>query len=595
MIAQVEESLDTLDAVWELEELRRHGLLEPEEPADGAELPIVAVSNYLDPRLEEVNREALQTGRPWMLARPRGTIVWVGPVFVPGSGACWACMAARLRAVRAAWKLPERREDDGPVVQIGLDLARLEAARRKRQPEGRTRLLTFDTQTLEQQEHVIVRKPDCAACGEPSTRRDARPLVLQSRAKVFTIDGGHRTALPERTYAQYEHLVSPLTGIVHDVRRADGDPGILNTFHARHNFAVNAQEPPSMSMGKGMTTTQARTGALCEALERYSGIFRGDEPMLRATFRDLGEQAVHPHACLGFSDRQYDTREEWNRNAPAILRVPERFEETVETGWVPAWSLTHEQTRHVAARFCYYGYRGGHQFAHADSNGNAAGTSVEDAILQGLLELVERDASGIWWYGRIRRPEVRLDTPYVRTMTRTYAAEGWQLRLLDLTTDLGIPVCAAIATGEKPESFLVGFGAHLDPALAATRAITEANQALASSIRWREPYGGNFTDRSFLAPHGTRQEMSTVAMPSDDLRDDVVACVRILARSGLEVLVLDQTREDVGLPVVKVIVPGLSHIRPRFAAARLYEVPERLGWVERRLREEELNPRHLVV
>jgi ribosomal protein S12 methylthiotransferase accessory factor len=603
MITQVDAALDTLDAAWELEELRRRGLLEPEESAEPGVPRLVAVADYLDPQLEDFNRDALRSGSPWMLVRPRGAIVWIGPVFAPGRGACWACLAARLRAVREAWNLPERREDDAPVTQIALDLAALEAARWRRQPDTPARLLTFDTRTLQQQEHIVVPRPDCAACGHPSPRHDFRPLILESREKVFTLDGGHRTALPEQTFERYEHLVSPLTGIVHDVRRAEGDPGTLHTFHARHNFRINVRKPPSLSMGKGMTSAQARTGALCEALERYCGVFRGDEPLERAAFRDL-DDAVHPHACLGFSERQYDTREEWNRYAPSVLWTPERFREDAETGWAPAWSLTHQRKRHVAAQFCYYRCpAGNHRFASADSNGNAAGTSVEDAVLQGLLELIERDASGIWWYGRIRRPAVLIDTPYVRTMTRTYAAEGWQLRLLDLTTDLGIPVCAAVATGEEPGAFMVGYGAHLDPAMAASRAITEANQTLSSGRPRQTVYAssvgapasgarpGADAPTHFLEPDGVR-ETTTVAMPSDDLRDDVAAIVAVLARSGLEVIALDQTREDVGLPVVKVIVPGLRHVRPRFASGRLYDVPHGLGWVERPMREEELNPLH---
>jgi ribosomal protein S12 methylthiotransferase accessory factor len=177
-------------------------------------------------------------------------------------------------------------------------------------------------------------------------------------------------------------------------------------------------------------------------------------------------------------------------------------------------------------------------------------------------------------------------------MTREHAARGRRLWLLDLTADLGIPVCAAISVGTEPESFHFGFGAHLDPAIAVTRAITEANQLLA--VRSEIPvYRRELTGWTFLEPHGSR-ELSTVMMPSDDLRTDVLTCVDILRQRGLEVIVLDQTREDIGLPVVKVIVPGLRHFRPRFAPGRLYDVPLRLGWVERPLCEEELNPSHLT-
>ena len=569
----------TLDVVCELEQIGERGLLA--ETGDLAEGPsLVVTADYLDPQLERVNAEALAAGRPWMLVRPRGSVVWVGPVFVPGRGPCWACMAARLRAVRAAWQLPERRaDDDEPVAQIGLELAALEAARWKRQPDGRARLLTFDTQSLAQQSHVIVRRSNCQACGNPSAGRSFAPLILQSREKAFP--------QPEETYARYEHLVSPLTGVVHHIERAAGDPGPLNIFVARHNDRIGSETIPSRSFGKGVTAARARTGALCEALERYSGLFRGDEPLLRAALYDLGDDAVHPNACFGISDRQYREREEWNRQAPRILWLPERFDEEAETDWAPAWSLTHERRRYVAAALCYYGYR----VAHADSNGNAAGTWIEDAVLQGLLELIERDAVGIWWYGRLQRPAIALETPYVKAMTREHAARGRRLWLLDLTTDLGIPVCAAISIATEPESLHLGFGAHLDPALAATRAITEANQLLAVPVK--RLYSSELTDWTFLEPRGSR-EPSTVMMPSDDLKHDVLACVDLLRRHELEVIVLDQTRDDVGLPVVKVIVPGLRHFRPRFAPGRLYDVPLRLGWIEHPLREENLNPSHLL-
>jgi ribosomal protein S12 methylthiotransferase accessory factor len=77
-----------------------------------------------------------------------------------------------------------------------------------------------------------------------------------------------------------------------------------------------------------------------------------------------------------------------------------------------------------------------------------------------------------------------------------------------------------------------------------------------------------------------------------DTREQVMTCVRLAKRVGLDFLVLDQTRPDIEVPVVRVIVPGLRHFYRRFAPGRLYDVPVKLGWRDQPLLENELNPIH---
>jgi len=76
----------------------------------------------------------------------------------------------------------------------------------------------------------------------------------------------------------------------------------------------------------------------------------------------------------------------------------------------------------------------------------------------------------------------------------------------------------------------------------------------------------------------------------DDLRDDLLLCQSLVEAKGMEMLVLDQSRTDIGLSAVKVFVPGLRHFWARFASGRLYDVPVELGWRDYRLSEDELNP-----
>jgi len=184
---------------------------------------------------------------------------------------------------------------------------------------------------------------------------------------------------------------------------------------------------------------------------------------------------------------------------------------------------------------------------------------------------------------------------------RHYDELGWEAYALDVTTDLEIPVVVALARHRGDGRMCIGFGCHLDGGLAVQRALTELGQLFDPAVGAPAPFDVAGLERSggtaFLRPS------AHVRVPANflkedapaDLRDDVQACVAAASRLGLETLVVDQTRPDIGLSVIKVIVPGLRHFWPRFGAGRLYEVPVRLGWVERLLDESELNPVHLFL
>jgi ribosomal protein S12 methylthiotransferase accessory factor len=181
--------------------------------------------------------------------------------------------------------------------------------------------------------------------------------------------------------------------------------------------------------------------------------------------------------------------------------------------------------------------------------------------------------------------------------------------VLDLTTDLGIPAVVAVSRrNDKPrEDIVFAPASHLDPHIAILRALTELNQLVTAvinvdkegdytfddeqSVNWwktatleNQPY---FVPSDALRP--TRR-CDFEASWSEDFRDDLLRCQSLVERMGHEMLVLDQTRPDIGLPVLKVIVPGLRHFWARYAPGRLYDIPVKLGWLDRPLTEDELNP-----
>ena len=141
--------------------------------------------------------------------------------------------------------------------------------------------------------------------------------MLESRQKHFTRDGGHRALTPQQTVQNHEHLISPITGVVTElVRVTDPTNPLVHTYRAGHAFgsATSLRGLRSTlkhkSSGKGKTDSQSRASGFCEAVERYSGIYQGDEPRQPATFAELGKLAINPEDCLCIGDSQYANRDQ---------------------------------------------------------------------------------------------------------------------------------------------------------------------------------------------------------------------------------------------------------------------------------------------
>ena len=419
-------------------------------PADG--LSVVLVDDYLDPALADRNARQLASGQPWLIARTSGTEPWIGPFLRSGHTGCWSCMAQRLAANRQLERyLADKRGETvprhtvraaiaaGPLAAAGLIAA--EAARIAATGEPGAlcgQMVTLDLANLTTDTHILVRRPQCPSCGDPRIVDERGPkIVLASGDARYTGDGGYRTVRPEETLARLEQHISPYFGAITKlVSHTPETDTLTHSYSAGHNFAmVNdsmdllRRNLRGQSGGKGRSEIQAKVSAVCEAIERYVAVWQGDEPVRRTAYRELDPRtAVHPQSLLHFSDAQLADRETWNR-APAnrLHKVPETFREDSPVDWTRAWSLTHDEERLIPAAYVWYGHPDldEHFFCISDSNGSAAGNSLEEAVLQGLCELTERDAVALWWYNRLRLPAFdpdSLDDPYVDGSGRSTTA-----------------------------------------------------------------------------------------------------------------------------------------------------------------------------
>jgi ribosomal protein S12 methylthiotransferase accessory factor len=222
------------------------------------------------------------------------------------------------------------------------------------------------------------------------------------------------------------------------------------------------------------------------------------------------------------------------------------------------------------------------------STGVAAGPDFDAAAVRGALELIERDAAALWWLGgRVPRafplehPASLAGTRLISVLRRDRTAR--QTRLLDITSDLQVPVIAAVSHDHGGHGLVCGFGARLDWAEAARAAIFEMCQMelaapLAEAKRAERGEGAlndidrrhlqraayNISDCALLKPGG----LSALA-PQSPGESNLAALAAALHRHGVRSFVIDLTRPDIGVAAARFVAPDLQPYAAEVVTDRL--------------------------
>src|SRR5262249_35487450 len=172
--------------------------------------------------------------------------------------------------------------------------------------------------------------------------------------QLVMTSGGYRTVSPRATVTRFRKHVSPLTGVVSRLERIEADLPMNTNYLATHNFSGPARSVNELKaglngrrFGQGSTAEQGEASALMEAIERYSGIFQGDEIRVIRRFMDFPSgDAILPNDVLLFSDAQYrrDQAQAIDWDATPML-IP--FDRSAEIEWSPVWSLRDERFRYL--------------------------------------------------------------------------------------------------------------------------------------------------------------------------------------------------------------------------------------------------------
>lgn len=635
--------------------------VEPEGGPDDGSAPPALTAVVIDDLLA-VRRSVEGLAAPLLAVQLRGDRPLVSPL-LQADASCPACLEHRMRvrrsmelvaAARVGRELPPAspvRHEPAILLAAGV-VAAVARALSGAVPFGgspgvrpprevhRRHLAVIDPRSGRVEHHELVPVAACPACdpggksvaashleGPPPGSEEARagaggagPHPVEAAVRG---DGAFRVEDPYATWERHARLVGDVVGLVPHVSPTGA--AALRAFSAGANVAAAGDlvllrsKLRSASGGKGLTLTAARTGALAEALERDTLRARGGEPYRRGRMADL-EGAIHPNDVQLFSERQLHRAEqlaalglEQDTGPKGFHRVPARFDPGAEHDWSPVANLRTGALRWMLSSLVWFAWpRQGPDQPQGSSNGAAAGNTLEEALLQGLLELVERDSVALWWLPRCRRPAIDLaawDDPRVEAALSPQRALGTDVWVLDVTTDLGIPAAVAVAVGVEPvpRAPLLGFGAHLDPVIAVVRALTELAQmqapltTLAPGTPLELPgpaersWFAEVTPESepWLSPSGLIAPARSPRYAS--LQEALEDLVARLSDRGLDLLWADCTRPDIGLPVVRTWAPGLRHFWNRFAPGRLYNVPPAIGWCPPGYGEDDLNPRGLIL
>jgi ribosomal protein S12 methylthiotransferase accessory factor len=408
-------------------------------------------------------------------------------------------------------------------------------------------------------------------------------------------------------------ILSPIderTGLIRWLVDLPIDPGAPTIFNCSAQMATVERYAHihfhTESGGAGLTRRAARTAALGEAMERYCAGMYSPEHLRFGTAEELSATypVAHPDSFALFHPDQ------------RVSYPP--FTTEVPLAWVWGYSLARHAPLLAPACLVYMPYdppfreRGERIVAGAVSTGLACGRSLEEAVLRGVYETVERDAFVITWLNRLPMPQV--DLTRSEGLSRLYHERLRRNRLeyflIDITTDIPIPTlfCVLIDRAMSPPMVTVGGASHLDPMKAATKALLEAVQTrewakylgrekptppLPGDVKTFEEhvvlyaYGDMLSEVDFLIrnePRCTIDQHPNRA--SGDPKSDLATTVNLLSGRGQEVIALDLTTMDVeqcGYRVTKVLIPGLQPLDGDYSqrflgGSRLYEVPALLGF-----------------
>lgn len=540
-------------------------------------------------------------GRIYPVRLYAGTAL-LGPLYLAGAATgqpCARCLERRWLALRP---VEERRavEDGSEFSMAGRDpaltpfvleqMAQIVAAETA---AGRTgQVVAVHTGDLTTARHQLIADSECERCATPvPDTPGGAVLELRPRPKQTPTSyrGAAATELALPTGGYVNEVCGALAGSARRVYECGATLPVSGYFRVRSKYDFHEM----WWSGQSQSAADSERYGVLEGLERYAGQFpRARRASVHGSYHSLAPDALDPTAMGSYRPEFYDSHAQYYRP----------FSRDAEMHWVWGYSFGRRRPVLVPEQLVFYlDRRPDRKFVQECSSGCASGTSVEEAALHGLLELIERDAFLLCWYGGAALPEIAPATcpdEEVQFVLDRVARLGYRMRLFDMRVDLPVPAVMAVA--ERLDGGLGALcfaaGASLDPVEAVRSAIAETasylpgmNNRVAARLPELRAMVHDYRRVHELTHHALLYGLPEMAGTTDfllgtaeprpmdrlyrlwleqrpatlDLSDDVRFLIGLLRGLGSDVIAVDQTcpeQRPTPIRTLCMLTPGLVPI-----------------------------------
>ncbi len=402
-------------------------------------------------------------------------------------------------------------------------------------------------------------------------------VILKDTIKQVTLDQDKALTPDETVKRFYKKAKNIGLDILDHTVRIDNKRIDIPVYFSICGKDAEAVTGTNKQMGKGATPKQAKASAVMELVERFSffSFYNNSQNFIIASKKNLSKDVI-----------SFDLIAKSVHDDSSELDISKKLFSEIPLKWTYAYNLT--KNKDVLIPFNWF-------YTINEFNGPSAGNTPEEAISQGICEIVERHVSSVISREKLRVPLIELNSAtdqMVVEMINKYKNAGIKLYASDFTMGMGIPSVGILAydpqTFPEKSEIVWTAGTTPDPQKALSRALSETAQLagdfntgsnyIASGLP--KPHSLNYAD--FIINSALKTDINSLPdISSSNIKTEVENCITELNHRDMDVIVLNTTHQNLDIPAFYTIVPG-AHFRERalntsvgmFSAKIIYESME---------------------